>query len=127
LENANVAIQQVSRPTLGNPFQDAVITMENGSRLAGRGLSSNTKTILELISSLTGWIRLEDTFVSNTRATVGADGCAQDTAMAIKLCAGRTALDMSRCPVFDRHNIIECIFANGGLTRESRLSLADRK
>jgi hypothetical protein len=111
LENANVAIQQVSRPTLGNPFQDAVITMENGSRLAGRGLSSNTKTILELISSL----------------TVGADGCAQDTAMAIKLCAGRTALDMSRCPVFDRHNIIECIFANGGLTRESRLSLADRK
>jgi hypothetical protein len=100
--------------------------MRNGSWGAGRRLSGNAETILELISSIAGWIRVEDTLVSNTRATIRTNGRAQDTAMAIKLCASRTALDMPRSRVGDRYNIIEGIFSEGGLARGNRLSLADR-
>jgi hypothetical protein len=94
--------------------------------LAGRGMSGNAETILELISSIAGWFRVEDTLVSNTRATIRTDGRAQDTGMAIKLCAGGAALDMPRGLVGGRHNIIEGIFPEGRLARGTELSLADR-
>jgi len=103
-----------------------VIAVRNGSLVAGRGLSGNAETILELISSIAGWIRMEDTLVSNTRATIRTDGRAQNTGMAIKLCAGGTALDMPRSLVGGRYNIIEGIFSEGGLARGTRLSLAHR-
>jgi hypothetical protein len=94
--------------------------------VAGRGLSGNAKTILELISSIAGWIRMDDTLVSNTRATIRTNGRAQDTGMAIKLCAGGTALDMPRSLVSGGYNIIEGIFSEGSLARGNKLSLADR-
>jgi hypothetical protein len=103
-----------------------VIAVRNGSLFAGRGLSGNAETILELISSIAGWIRMKDTLVSNTRATIRTDGRAQNTGITIKLCAAGAALDMPRSLVGGRYNIIEGIFSEGGLARGTRLSLADR-
>lgn len=103
-----------------------MIAVRNGPLVASRGLSSNAKTVLELISSVAGWVRMDDTLVSNTRATIRANGRAQDTGMAIKLCTGGTALDMPRGLVSGGYNIIKGIFSEGGLAGGNRLSLADR-
>jgi hypothetical protein len=123
---ANVVLQKISRPTLGNPFKNTVIATWDSSALAIRGLGRNTEAVFQLISLIARWGGVEDTLVSNARAAIRADGSTQRTPLAIKLCARGTTFHMPRSLVGGGHNVIEGILSEGSLARGNELSMRDR-
>lgn len=114
---ANVPLQYISRATNCLSFNHTVVTLENRIVTASRRLDGDTEAILELVSSITGWLCLEDACLTITSTAIGTEWSTENTGLSIEFRSLRATFDVTGRWVGSRDDIVKGIFSIGALAR----------